>query len=510
MSDLAHIVSTQQPLLDALARAARGELAVAATKPFGSVFGVYPQRNDLVMARIRITGGVLPLEHLRLLAHLAPEAKPGYIHLTSRQAIQFHDLTPAAAALVVTRCTAGGLPFRGGGGDSFRNVIITPDAGIAPDGTDDLAPIARYLADLVFDWEEAYHLPRKIKIGFTTAADAARAIRQDLGFVAVTGPSGTKGFKVYGGGGFGRNPALAVPLLDFIPAADVAHVARAMVELFNERGDRTNRGHARIRYIAHDLGEAAFRDLFLSYYNRVTAAFPPPPAFSSFPAQAVTSHPPQATGQSSAQSALFTAPTRFPGRVTVSLFVPNGDFTVDQFTAFAGVIHRFAVPELRLTMGPEILIPAFPESRLAEFHDACAALPIDLVFKSFAGHLATCVGATVCKMGVLDTPRLVAPVAAALDKYFAAHPAAFTADRVRAIIAALRFSGCPNSCTAHEAARFGFQGMKARVDGALTDGFYLWRTDNPAAPMGVDTKEFIPVAVLPARVLSLLAGAHIL
>lgn len=50
-----------------------------------------------------------------------------------------------------------------------------------------------------------------------------------------------------------------------------------------------------------------------------------------------------------------------------------------------------------------------------------------------------------------DLARIVAPVAAARDKYFADHPAAFTADRVRAIIAALRFGGCPNFCTAHEA-----------------------------------------------------------
>jgi len=516
MSDLKQIVESQKGLFEVLKKAADGEIKVPEVKPACGVFGILIQRNDLLATRIRITGGELAVGKMLFLAKLAGKLKPGFIHFTSRQDIQFHDVAPAAAAEVVRACTANGLPFRGGGGDSLRNISSSVFAGVAPDGSADLIPYARYLTDVIFDWDEAFHLPRKLKVGFASENDSALALRQDLGFVETRNAKGKLGFKVYGGGGFGRNPALGIPLISFVPPSGLARAARAMVELFSEHGDRANRGTARIRYIVARLGKAEFKKLYMGYYRKLeNREFPSIPEFpSDWNARTTVSFAlPECCGAEDADYRRWlrfaTRKTRFKGESSVLLFVPKGVLSVTGFRRLADLLNRFGVPAVRLTIEQNLLLPAFPREALPAFYEALKTLPEDLIFSSFRGQLDACIGATVCKAGILDTPRYAVEVSDALDEYFRKHPARFTAERANAIVEGLHFSGCPNSCASHQAVRFGFQGFRKKIGEALVDGFTVWR--NPSGkPIGTEAPEFIPASELPAKVLSLLKESKIL
>ena len=56
----------------------------------------------------------------------------------------------------------------------------------------------------------SYKLPRKIKVAFSNSEeDTACCTVQDLGFMAVNN-EGKKCFRVYVGGGLGRNPKKAL------------------------------------------------------------------------------------------------------------------------------------------------------------------------------------------------------------------------------------------------------------------------------------------------------------
>lgn len=114
-------------------------------------------------------------------------------------------------------------------------------------------------------------------------------------------------------------------------------------------------------------------------------------------------------------------------------------------------------------------------------------MPVDLTFRSFSGQLDCCIGATVCKIGVLDAPKYGELAAAALDRYFEAHPEE-RAEKAVKLIELMHFSGCPNSCTAHEVSCFGFQGCKKTLNGVLTDCFVLWR--NPEFPGFTDRNRY--------------------
>ncbi|MGN0834885.1 MAG: hypothetical protein ACI4QA_03545 [Candidatus Spyradosoma sp.] len=509
---LQKIKDSQAALLDALGRAERGEITTDQVKPFGSFFGVYPQRDGRMMTRVRQPGAEIPLGALKFLALLFLDARPEFALFSTRQNIQAHGLTPAAAEKIVRACTDNELPFRGGGGDTFRSVSVTPESGVAPGGLFDLVPYARFATETVFDWDLAFALPRKIKIAFAAQGDEALALRQDLGFVAATGADGARGFVVYGGGGFGRNPALGVKLFDFLPEKEMPRALRAMIELFSENGNRKNRAAARLRHLKTAWGDDAFRARFREYFDRVdAAALPPLPDFSeprelrsratAFPREGA---PDENDADFVAWKKLAVEPTRFGDDfVSVRLFVPDGRLTPEQFAEFAAFVEASGVPAVRLAFEKNVLLPAVPAAELPALYAALRRLSVDFTFASFVGQIDACVGAATCKIGMLDTPKYAREVALALDAFFRENPEARTAENVRAIVRELRFSGCPNSCTSHQAGRFGFNGFKKMLDGKMTEGFVLWERPANVPAMGADTGRFIPVAELPDAVVRL-------
>ncbi len=516
--NLEHIIEAQSGLIDALGKFAAGELEPAAFKPFGAPFGVYQQRNGEFMNRIRLVGGEIPMNKLRFLRDLVRESGAKFAHISTRQNIQLHDVSPLASIEVIRRCSANGLPFRGGGGDTFRNIAVTAMSGIADDGSFDLVPYARFLTEAVFDWDIAFRLPRKIKIGFSTKEDAALALRQDLGFIAATDESGRPGFAVYGGGGFGRESTTGVRLFEFLPAEKIVPAARAMVELFSDHGDRTNRNRARIRFIVKRLGEMEFIRLYHEYYDRIdAAAYPVPPEFPADWAHGKAVKRFEADNSFDADSGfaawrrIAVAPTRFGAdTVAVTLFVPRGVLSPEEFASLTGLIEEFGLPAVRLSFEQNVILPALHVSALPHLYRALRKLPFDLCFSTFAGQLDCCIGAMVCKIGVLDTPKYGELAAEALDRYFAAHPEKKPALATK-LVEMLHFSGCPNSCTAHEVSRFGFQGCRKNIDGVLTDCFLLWcNPEFPGSALGGATEEVIPAAKIGERLLRLLEEEHLL
>ncbi len=509
---LKKIKDSQRTLLENLERAARGEITVDQTKPAGSPFGVYPQRDGKMMARIRQTGAEISVASLKFLAELFLETRPEFTVFSTRQNIQVHGLTPEKAAAVVRACTDNGLPFRGGGGDTFRSVSVTPDSGIARGGLFDLVPFARFLTGTVFDWDFAFALPRKIKIAFASRNDEALALRQDLGFVEALDGNGRRGFVVYGGGGFGRNPAIGARLFDFLPEEKIAQATYAMLALFSENGNRKNRAEARIRHLRRAWGDETFRARYAEYFAQSEKiAFPPTPDFAAprdlrapVPAAPKPENELADDADFAAWKRLALAPTRFGDDfVSVTLFVPDGRLSPKEFAGFVEFVEATGVPAVRLAFEKNVILPAVHVSAIPAIYRALKRLPVDFTFSSFVGQLDCCVGATICKIGMLDTPKYAHAAALALDEFFRENPALRTASNLAAIVRDIRLSGCPNSCSSHQAARLGFQGWKKSVDGKVADGFLLWERDESSPAIGAGTERFIPATELPAELVRL-------
>ena len=189
-------------------------------KAVSSGFGIYQQKDDAVMMRIRRTGGVVTLGDLRTAATLLERYRVPFLHITTRQALQLHGVAPTDVAACLADCEAAGLRFRGGGGNTFRNVLVNANSGLNADTAFDVLPYARALTDAFYTFDTAYALPRKIKIAFADrAADRMLCAIQDLGFVATL-REGRRCFEVWLGGGIGNKPRVGFRLFEALPAEE--------------------------------------------------------------------------------------------------------------------------------------------------------------------------------------------------------------------------------------------------------------------------------------------------
>ena len=431
-------------------------------KAVSSGFGIYQQKDDAVMMRIRRTGGVVTLGDLRTATHLLEKYRVPFLHITTRQALQLHGVAPTDVAACLADCEAAGLRFRGGGGNTFRNVLVNPNSGLHPDTAFDVFPYARALADAFYTFDKAYALPRKIKIAFADrAADRMLSAIQDLGFVATV-KEGRRCFEVWLGGGIGNKPRVGFRLFEALPAEECIRVAMAVTDLFNDHGDRACRATARLRFLRAKLGDDGLAALFREYYAKAEAYPLCPEAGLRPEVYPVTTLPegePPAEGFED-WKAVACDPLA-DGTFSVRLFVPFGNFTAPQLARFCEFLERYGLTRLQLLISQDFTIPRVHAKCLTALHAALLReFPdIDLTLRSYVGHIPTCIGNTVCKIGAADSPRIGERLAHALDAYLPAN----TPERrtlARLVTTEVRISGCPNSCTAHPAAKFGFQCRK--------------------------------------------------
>ena len=233
----------------------QGEIDAATLKVRRVPFGCYEQRQDgSYMVRIRTTGGALTPLQLRAIAEISARYGSDAIHITTRQEFQIHDVALENVLPVMRELLLAGLAARGGGGNTVRNILVSPDAGVGIDEVFDPSPYAFALTSRLNAEPDSWLLPRKFKIAFSNSpADSSYAEFNDLGFVAQIQKE-QEGFRVYVAGGLGAKPAVGHLLHEFIPASEVYLVTRAVKRLFDKHGNRKNRHSARLRFLWNTLG----------------------------------------------------------------------------------------------------------------------------------------------------------------------------------------------------------------------------------------------------------------
>ena len=478
----------------------KGDLSAADLKHSTAPFGIYQQRDDLFMTRIRIAGGHLAVSEMRAIANIIENNNIGYAHLTTRQDIQFQGVPAENVYTTVRECTEKGLPFKGGGGNTFRNIAVNPDSGISQDCIFDVMPHAKSLTEIIFTWDKAYELPRKLKIGFASSPKyELLAATQDLGFVAAI-KDGKQGFKVYGAGGMGRESTLGVKLFDFIPVEEVPRCALAMTELFYDHGDRDNRNKARIRFIAKRLGSEKFIELFNEYFDKTSLKIEGFPAWKLELKQSANTFPEKNVDENWLKYAVN--PTCFGDDiVSVRLFVPGGNLTAEQLKRIVDLSDICGISFVRLTAGQDILLPLVHRSALAEIYNFLKTElnDIDLTLESFKGHITSCIGATVCKIGILDSQAMANAVAVRLDQED------IKAEAYPKILDMVKISGCPNSCSGHPAACIGLQGQKKKLEGKAENVYKIFLKDDDNELVLAQAEDYlVKEDNIPERILELI------
>lgn len=473
----------QKNLVQAWTDYAAGKIDAKTLKGHSAGFGIYQQRDDKTMMRVRRVGGLITTANLKAAAQILRDHGGDFAHFTTRQDIQLHGIPAAEVTAALGACEENGFPFRGGGGDTFRNTLVSSFSGQHEDSVFDVLPYAKALSDVFYTFDLAYGLPRKLKIGFADRpADAYIAQSNDLGFLAKI-VDGQPVFETYLAGGIGFKPQLGIKIFDALPAADCIRVAMALTALFNDKGCRTNRSHARIRFLREDFGDEGLVKLFNEYYEKTTGA--PAAKPEAVEPQEPTIFPAHATPAAGFDAWKELAVTPLSkGRVAIRIFVPFGNMTPDELGCLASVCESNGVTQFEILPSLDLAV-VVPADQTAGVYNLLAAFPgKDLVAKSFTGNIKTCIGCTVCKSGVTDAPAIGQAVAQYFDKYQPLDtPQKIAIAKI--LLNEVRISGCPNSCTCQQLVRFGFSGRK--VDGVDGESTYTAGSLTPATLGTLDT-----------------------
>lgn len=476
-----------------LARFERGEIDSDQWRAYRVARGAYSQRQaGPYMLRVKVPQGLLDAAQLRALAEVAVRHSRGFGHVTTRQNFQLHFVSSSSLEPALRRLAEAGLTTSGAGGNTVRNVVACPFAGVAADEAFDVTPHAEQVTRLLLRHSLGDSLPRKFKIAFEGCPDDhVRTPIHDLGFRAVTrpGPAGTRrGFRVTAAGGTSTACTSGFLLAEFLPEEEVPSLVEAVIRVFHAHGDRKNKQRNRLKFLVRDLGEARFRELVDGALQALAAERGPSrpaevraPAVRAAPSAATRPASPspgdlarRVTGQaldgpgdrrevvpahpSAAElRVLRTANVReqsVAGLFLVAAAPPQGDLTAAQLDALADLAEAHGDGTVRLAPRGQVHLRDVRGEEVEPLLLRLAAIGLDAAGGG-AADPSSCPGAEVCRLAVTNPRGAVRAVTAALR-----------ASRDAGELAApfpIHASGCPNGCSHHHVAAIGLQGGVRRA-----------------------------------------------
>jgi ferredoxin-nitrite reductase len=362
---------------------------------FYGLFYVAPAQNSY-MCRLRIPNGILRHWQFAGVADLSERYGGGYAHVTTRANLQIREIEPKSAVAMVEAIQDLGLASRGSGADNIRNVTGSPTAGIDQQELLDTRPYAREWHFHILNDRALYGLPRKFNVAFDGAGIVpALEDTNDIGFQAVRvadgfGASPGVWFRLMLGGitghrDFARNTGVIVR------PEDATRVASAIVRVYIEHGDRTDRAKARLKYVLDRLGF----EKFLSLVEEKLGT-----ALVRVPAEAILPRPPF---DRSAHIGVHAQ--KQPGRHWIGVVLPVGKLTCAQMRGLAEIARAHGDGDIRLTVWQNLLISGVASDRIAEVEAAIGALGLSTKATSIRTGLVACTGNVGCRFAASDTKR---------------------------------------------------------------------------------------------------------
>jgi ferredoxin-nitrite reductase len=440
------------------------------------------------MCRLRIPNGILKHWQFSRLGDLADAYAGGYAHVTTRANLQMREIEPKNAVDLVEGIQDLGLCSRGSGADNIRNVTGTPTAGVDPQELLDTRPYAREWHFHILNDRTLYGIPRKFNVGF----DGAGLIpvledTNDIGFSAVEVKDG---FGVEPGvwfrvavGGITGHKDFAKETGVICKPAEATAIADAIVRVFIDHGDRTNRTKARLKYVLDAFGVEKFMGLVEEKLGRKLVHVPNEamatrPAFDRFAHIGV--HAQKQTGLN-----------------WIGVALPVGRMSSDQMRSLAAVARDFGDGDIRLTVWQNFLISGVPNAKVAAAEAAIAALGLATAANSIRSGLVACTGNVGCKFAASDTKRHAEEIAAWCETRVAVDTPVN-----------IHLTGCHHSCAQHFISEIGLLACKVQEteDGDPIEGYHILVGGGfgPDAALGRDIYRDVKAEDAPRRVEGLL------
>ena len=395
------------------------------------------------MVRLRLPACQLRGDQMQALAEAAERFGGGYAHVTTRGNLQIREIEPRHVLDVLDALTAAGLSCQGSGADSARNMTASPAAGFDRGELIDLSPFTRRLSNLVLNTRELRALPRKFNISFDNGgAISAVSDSNDIAFQAVEVGAGAAAEPgVYcriGLGGISGHGDLTRDTGVVCTPEQTVMAGFAMLRVFVEHADRSNRKKARLKYLLDKRGLDWFIDKTQDKLAELDAGFrlmPLSPAFD-------LPRPPI-----DRQGHIGVHPQKQAGLHYLGVALEMGRLSPAQMRLLGDVALAQGGNELRLTVWQNVLIPHLPESALEAVRERVEAAGMATRASAFAAGAVACTGKMGCKLALAYTKENGAELVRYLERRF-------TLDQPINI----HLTGCPNSCAQHYIGDVGLMG----------------------------------------------------
>jgi sulfite reductase (ferredoxin) len=423
------------------------------------------------MVRVSVPGGVLRPEQYLALHRLAGRAGDGTLRITSRGGVQYHYVGKRSLRDLIRAIHEAGLNTFAACGDVVRNVVSTAAPFDTPEQRSllewvrlvdrSLKPKTRAYAEIWLDGERAAslveeeesepvygdtYLPRKFKIAFTREGDNTVDIySDDLGFVAHFENGEVCGFTFLAGGGMGQtngdrttHPRLA-DAVGFIRPEQALEVARAVVTIHRDFGDRCNRRHARLKYVIEDRGLDWFREELARRLGWAPA--PPRPLRWTRHADWLGWHRQDEHGE----------------RCFFGLRVVSGRLAGPVMEAVAEAVTELQ-PEVRFTPQQNLIFANLAPGDRPRLEEILRrrGVPLPAELPPLLRHSMACPALPTCGLALTDSERVLPDVVRDVQEQAAA---AGLGDEV----IHLRMTGCPNGCARPYTAEIGVVGQSPRL-----------------------------------------------
>ena len=452
------------------------EVSVKDYKGFSGGSGSYAQRGgEASMLRLRMPGGRITKEKLKFLVDAIAAYDVRRVHLTTCQTVQFHDLGMKAVCDIMEQAMEVGIVTRGGGGDFPRNVMVSPLSGVEQGEYFDVLPYAERAGDYLMGIIKTVKLPRKLKVGFSNSpANVTHATFRDLGFVAKENGC----FDVYSAGGLGNNYKMGVKVAEDVKPEEVLYYVEAMVRTFTTYGNYESRAKSRTRYMQETLGVEGYKKAYQEKLIEVKAEFKDSLLIKLIKGSSVSVEQESNTEESIVNIKEQESPLKnvvaYPqtesasvrviaqkqaGLYAVAYHPVGGMVPAQKFGEIYAIIKDTANVEVRVAPDETLYIINLEEEQAEKIHKITADGA-----KNFFETSVSCIGSTVCQIGLRDSQGLLASIVEAVEPYHFAD----------GVLPRIHISGCPSSCGTHQIGKLGFRGASKSVNGKAEPAFAFY------------------------------------
>lgn len=461
------------------------------------------EKDYQFMLRTKNPGGLVPPQLYLTLDKLAEEYGNQTLRATTRQGFQLHgilkkDLKSAIAAIIKNMGSTLAAC-----GDVSRNVMAPPAPfknraeyqyawEYAQNIADLLTPQTGAYYEIWLDGEKAisaeedprvvearqrngngtiihdnpepiygtHYMPRKFKCAVTVPGDnSVDLYSQDLSLVVITNDQKElEGFNVFAGGGLGRThnkeetfTRLADPIC-YVASEDIYDLVKAIVATQRDYGDRTDRRHARLKYLIHDWGVDKFRSMVEEYFGKPLEPFQPLPEFKY---EDFLGWHEQGDGK------LFLGISVENGRIK-----DEGSFQLR--TALREIVQQFGIP-IRLTPHHNVIfydIEPELQQEIQEILHRCGVQSDPSAINPLVRYSMACPALPTCGLATTESERVMPSVLKRIEVLL---------DKVglEQEHFVVRMTGCPNGCARPYMAELGFVG-------SAPEAYQVWLGGTPA------------------------------